>query len=146
MKYSIGRLGQLTNTKVPTIRYYEQIGLIMPTGRNEGGQRRYDDASEQRLSFIRHARELGFTLDAIRELLGLVDRPSESCEPVDDIVQQQLQDVERRLERLESIRKELNRMLTECKGGQAGDCRILEVLADHSLCLEADHGKVTRES
>ena len=131
MEYSIGQLGKLTHTKVPTVRYYEQIGLITPIGRSEGGQRRFDQASVQRLGFVRHARELGFTLDA--------NRPSASCEPVDGIVQQQLQEVDQRLARLQAIRQELQRMLDECEGGKAGNCRILEVLADHSLCLTADH-------
>ncbi len=144
MVYSIGQLGRFTHTKVPTVRYYEQIGLIKPLGRSEGGQRRFDQSSVQRLSFIRHARELGFTLDAIRQLLGLADRPSESCEPVDGIVQQQLHEVDQRLARLQTVREELQRMLDQCAGGTAGDCRILEVLADHSLCLTEDHDNPTK--
>ncbi len=139
VEYSIGQLGKLTHTKVPTVRYYEEIGLITPVGRSEGGQRRFDQASVRRLGFVRHARELGFTLDAIRQLLGLADRPTASCEPVDGIVQQQLHEVDLRLARLQAIRQELQRMLDECSGGKAGDCRILEVLADHSLCLTEDH-------
>ena len=72
--YSIGEIGRLTETKTPTIRYYEQIGLLVPPVRTEGNQRRYDEASRERLAFVRHARALGFTLDAIRDLLSLSDR------------------------------------------------------------------------
>ena len=72
---TIGTLGRKTGTKVQTIRYYEQIGLIPEPGRTEGGQRRYGDAALDRLSFIRHARELGFPLQAIRDLLSLTDNP-----------------------------------------------------------------------
>ncbi|ASJ74110.1 MerR family transcriptional regulator [Granulosicoccus antarcticus] len=139
MVFSIGQLGKLTNTKVPTVRYYEEIGLITPLGRSEGGQRRFDQGSVRRLGFIRHARELGFTLDAIRQLLGLADRPAASCEPIDVIVREQLDEVDRRLANLQAIRDELGRMLSECDGGVASQCRILEVLGDHSLCLTEDH-------
>mgnify|MGYP003138071549 CR=1 FL=1 len=70
---TIGTLSKKTGTKVQTIRYYEQIGLMPEPGRTEGGQRRYDNAQLDRLSFIRHSRQLGFSLDAIRELLDLSD-------------------------------------------------------------------------
>ena len=139
MIYTIGQLGQLTSTKVPTIRYYEEIGLLKPVGRSDGGQRRYDGPAKQRLGFIRHARDMGFTLDAIRQLLALADRPAASCEPVDGIVQEQLIEVDRRIAILNSIREELARMLTECDGGTVGRCRILEVLGDHSLCISHNH-------
>ena len=139
MIYTIGQLGKLTSTKVPTIRYYEEIGLLSPVGRSEGGQRRYDDPARQRLGFIRHARDMGFTLDTIRQLLALADRPAASCEPVDGIVQEQLIEVDRRIAILNSIRSELARMLTECEGDTIGRCRILEVLSNHSLCLSEDH-------
>ncbi len=76
---AIGTLAKRTGTKVQTIRYYEQIGLLPEPGRTEGGQRRYGDEDLDRLAFIRHARQLGFTLEAIRELLDLSDNPSRSC-------------------------------------------------------------------
>lgn len=136
---SIGQLSKQTDTKVPTIRYYEEIGLITPLARSEGGQRRYDQASLQRLSFVRHAREMGFTLDAIRQLLALADRPSDSCDPVDAIVREQLEAVNQRLKNLNAIREELERMLQECTGDSVSRCRILEVLGDHSLCVKHEH-------
>jgi len=142
VNYTIGQLGKLTNTKVPTIRYYEGIGLVRPLGRSAGGQRRYDEPAVRRLGFVRHARELGFSLESIRELLGLADRPAASCEPIDGLVREQLGEVERRLANLAAIRDELARMLVECEGGTTGRCRILEVLGDHSLCLADDHRAV----
>src|SRR3954447_18184242 len=69
---SIGELGQRTGVKVPTIRYYEQIGLLPPPPRTEGQQRRYSEGAAARLNFIRHARDLGFEVEAIRELLAIV--------------------------------------------------------------------------
>lgn len=137
---SIGTLGKRTGTKVQTIRYYEQIGLMPEPDRTEGGQRRYGDVELDRLAFIRHSRELGFSLEAIRELLDLSDSPERSCAQVDAVAQRQLKEVEARIGRLEALRIELRRMLSECNSDRVADCRILEVLRDHEECL-ADHAK-----
>lgn len=135
---TIGALAKRTGTKVQTIRYYEDIGLMPAPERTEGGQRRYGAAALDRLAFIRHARDLGFGLDAIRELLDLSDRPDRPCSDVDEIARRHLEDVERRIARLETLRLELGRMLAECGAGRVSDCRVLEVLRDHSECL-TDH-------
>ncbi|KUF10340.1 MerR family transcriptional regulator [Pseudoponticoccus marisrubri] len=140
---TIGALGRRTGTKVQTIRYYEQIGLMSPPERTEGGQRRYDTAAQDRLAFIRHSRELGFSLEAIRELLELSDSPERSCAQVDAVAQRQLKEVEARIARLESLRRELRRMISECRTDRVADCRILEVLRDHTECL-ADHAPPER--
>ena len=135
---SIGMLAKRTGTKVQTIRYYEQIALMPEPGRTEGGQRRYGEAELDRLAFIRHARQLGFTLEAVRELLDLSDRPERSCAEVDAVAHRQLREVEARIARLEALRTELRRMLSECDRHRVADCRVLEVLRDHEECL-ADH-------
>jgi Cu(I)-responsive transcriptional regulator len=138
---TIGSLANKTGTKVQTIRYYEQIGLMPEPGRTEGGQRRYGDDELDRLAFIRHARQLGFSLEAIRELLDLSDHPHRPCLEADAIARRQLKQVEQRLARLEALRTELQRMVHECSGGQTADCRVLEVLRDHSECL-TDHDEI----
>ena len=138
---TIGSLARKTGTKVQTIRYYEQIGLMPEPGRTEGGQRRYGDDELDRLAFIRHARQLGFSLEAIRELLDLSDHPNRPCLEADAIARRQLKQVEQRLARLEALRIELQRMVHECSGGQTADCRVLEVLRDHSECL-TDHDEI----
>ena len=135
---TIGTLAKKTGTKVQTIRYYEQIGLLPEPGRSAGGQRRYSNSELDRLSFVRHARQLGFSLEAIRELLDLSDHPDKSCAEADAIARRQLKQVEQRMARLEALRTELKRMVHECRGGHASDCRVLEVLRDHSECL-TDH-------
>ena len=135
---SIGTLAKRTGTKVQTIRYYEQIGLMPEPGRTEGGQRRYGDVDLDRLAFIRHSRQLGFSLGAIRELLELSDSPERSCAEVDAVAQKQLREVEARISRLEALRAELRRMIGECSADRVADCRILEVLRNHEECL-ADH-------
>ena len=136
---AIGELARRTNTKVQTIRYYESIDLVPQPPRSEGGQRRYDEAALNRLAFIRHARELGFGLDAIRDLLSLGDYPEQSCERADAIARDQLGHVERRIRRLQSLKLELERMLAECHGGRVVDCRVIEVLGDHNECFADVH-------
>jgi DNA-binding transcriptional MerR regulator len=135
--FTIGRLAEATATKVQTIRYYETIGLLAPFTRTEGGHRLYETEDKKRLSFIRHARELGFSIDAIRELLSLSDNPDTSCERADDIASRQLEEVEQRLKRLKVLQKELKRMVAECGHGRVCDCRVIEVLSDHRLCQAA---------
>ncbi len=137
---SIGRLARDAGCKVQTIRYYEQIGLLPEPPRTAGNQRVYDKVHVKRLSFIRHSRELGFSLDAIRELLVLSDDPDQPCETVDRVAKSHLSEVVEKIARLTSLKSELERMVKQCKGGRIGACRIIEVLADHSHahCL-TDH-------
>ena len=138
MTLSIGELGWRTETKVETIRYYEQVELLPPPERTEGNQRRYGRAEIEKLAFIRHARDLGFPLDAIRDLLGLSDHPDQSCAAADAIAKAQLAEVESRLARLTALKAELERMVVQCAGGRIAECRVIEVLGDHSLCA-TDH-------
>jgi len=135
----IGALARRTGTKVQTIRYYEEIGLMPPPERTAGGQRRYDRQALDRLAFIRHAREMGFSLDMVRELLELSDQPARSCEAADAIARRHLGEVELKLRRLEALKRELERMIGECRGGRIAECRVIEVLADHSECLTRRH-------
>jgi Cu(I)-responsive transcriptional regulator len=137
---AIGTLAKRTGTKVQTIRYYEQIGLMNEPGRTAGGQRRYEVDDLDRLAFIRHARQLGFALEAIREMLELADNPQYPCEEVNQIAARQLVEVEKRIARLMSLKTELSRMVTQCQGGHVADCRVLKVLRDHSECL-TEHGQ-----
>ena len=138
---TIGTLAKKTGTKVQTIRYYEQIGLMNEPGRTAGGQRRYSHEDLDRLAFVRHGRQLGFSLEAIRDLLHLADHPDQSCSQADSIAQQQLVQVQQRILRLKALEKELRRMISDCAGGQTKNCRVLEVLRDHSECL-TDHNNI----
>ena len=138
---TIGVLAKKTGTKVQTIRYYEQVGLMPEPGRTTGGQRRYGDSELDRLAFIRHARQLGFGLEAIRELLDLSDHPERPCAEADAIARRQLRQVEQRMARLDALKTELERMIHECSGGRTADCRVLTVLRDHSECL-TEHDEI----
>lgn len=128
---TIGQLAGRTGCKVQTIRYYEQIGLMPQAMRTEGNQRRFGQAHYERLAFVRHCRELGFPLAAIRKLLRLADNPKQSCGAVDRIARHQLQQVESRIARLEALRNELQRISRQCRGGRMADCRIIKALANH---------------
>ncbi|MCW5772161.1 MAG: helix-turn-helix domain-containing protein [Rhodospirillaceae bacterium] len=143
MKYfAIGQLARETGCKVQTIRYYEQIGLLPAAGRNAGNQRVYSAAHRRRLAFIRHARDLGFSLDAVRELLALGEHPEQPCAKADRIAAAHLAEVESKIARLEKLRAELRRMIGQCDGAGAtrvSDCRVIESLADHGHCLAAHH-------
>jgi len=129
MNISIGELSRRSGVKVPTIRYYEEVGLLPPPPRTEGRQRRYGAEEAKRLLFIRHARELGFELNAVRELVEMADRPEQSCAEVDAIARRHLAEVDRRLEQLTALRASLAQMIGECGHGRVGDCRIVETLA-----------------
>lgn len=137
--FSIGELAQRAGCTVQIIRHYEKIGLLPEPGRTGGNRRIYSDDQASRLVFIRHSRELGFGLDDIRQLLAFTDRPDHSCEQVDAIARGHLEMVQERLGRLRSMERELKRMIRECGGGKVAECRIIEVLADHSKCLADDH-------
>ncbi len=132
---TIGRVSKATDCKVQTIRYYEEIGLIPPPDRSGGNQRIYETSHIERIRFIRHARELGFSLSAIRDLLSLSDQPQQSCEAADAIAREQLTHVDQRIGRLLSLKTELERMIEQCSGGKISDCRVIEVLSDHDLCV-----------
>lgn len=136
MNLSIGELARRAEVKVPTIRYYETIGLMPETARTEGKQRRYGKAAVARLAFIRHARELGFDVEAIRALLSLQDDPDQPCARADEIARARLVEVDRRIVRLTALRAELQNMVDECASGRVGECRVIETLADRGH----DHG------
>ena len=126
---AIGRLATLTGVKIPTIRFYEQNNLLPPPCRTEGGQRRYDESVVRRLHFIRHARDLGFSVEDIRQLLALSARPAMTCDAAEEIAHHHLRQVEGKIARLKLIRSELKCMIEACGGGSAADCRILDALS-----------------
>jgi len=126
---AIGDLAGRAGVKVPTIRYYEQIGLMPVPPRTKGSQRRYAEQDVSRLNFIRHARELGFEIEDIRELLALTTQPQASCHRADSIALRHLGAVDRRITRLTAFRAELQRMIDECGRGRVCDCLIIDTLS-----------------
>ncbi|MET0171255.1 helix-turn-helix domain-containing protein [Agrobacterium sp. lyk4-40-TYG-31] len=126
---TIGRLASATGTNVETIRFYEKSGILPLPSRTEGNYRSYDPAHLNRLSFIRRARDLGFSLDQVKALLALADDRSQSCAAVDDIAKFHREDVERKIKDLQAMKAELDRIIDTCKCGTVADCRIIETLS-----------------
>ena len=124
----IGELAAATGTKVETVRFYEKSGLLPLPARTGGNYRSYGKEHLQRLSFIRRARDLGFSLDDVRELLALADERDQPCGAVDRIPSRHLAEVERKIADLERMRDELDRVIGSCRKGTVGDCKIIETL------------------
>lgn len=126
---TIGALAKSTDTKVETIRWYEKVGLLSPPARSGGNYRVYDEAALKRLSFIRRARALGFSLDDVRSLLTLAADTNGDCATADQLARTQLQAVDCKLADLAALRSELELLVQSCGGGAVRDCRIIEALA-----------------
>ena len=124
----IGQLAKTTGTAVETVRYYERIGLLPQVARTTGNYRSYGQAEVSRLSFIRRARDLGFSLDQVRTLLSLADDCCRPCGEVDAIAKEHLDAVERKIADLTALRSELSSLIEQCGRGTIADCRILEAL------------------
>lgn len=138
-KITIGEAARQSGVKIPTIRYYEGIGLLAAPSRSEGNQRSYEPSDLNRLAFIRHARELGFEVDSIRTLLSLQDNPNQSCASADAIAKARLVEVEQRIRSLMALKAELEVMVEGCGHGRVDQCRVIEVLADHGKCMHPHH-------
>jgi Cu(I)-responsive transcriptional regulator len=129
-RISIGDLAKGTGTKVVTVRYYEQIGLLPVPSRTAGNYRTYSNEHMRRLRFIRRCRDLGFTLDQIRDLLRLSSQKDEECAEVDRITAHHLIEIEQKISDLKRLAKELRRLNNCCQGnGIIADCRIIEALS-----------------
>lgn len=135
----IGSLSRKTGVKVTTIRYYESVGLLPAPDRSASNRRVYEPAAVERLRFIRHARELGFEVAAIRQLLTLSEEPERPCGDVDRIARVHIDVVTEKIGQLEALRDELQRMVDGCRHRRISDCRVLNVLGDHSKCVHDHH-------
>lgn len=135
MALTIGDLGKATNTKVETIRYYESIGLLPKPARTSGNYRAYGQIELGRLSFIRRARDLGFSLDQVRAMLSLADDRTCDCAGIDRIAREHLEEVERKIADLTALRQELSAVIRSCAGSTIADCRIIEALGPVTTSL-----------
>ena len=136
---SIGEAARRSGVKVPTIRYYESVGLLPAPPRSDGNRRTFGADDLKRLGFIRHARELGFDLDSIRTLLALQADPDQPCDGADAMAEARLAEVERRIASLVALKGELVAMLAACRCQHIGDCRVIEVIGDHNQCTHSHH-------
>jgi len=133
MAFKIGTLARRTGTTVPTIRYYEEIGLLPRADRRAGGQRTFGDDTTARLRFIRRCRDFGFSIPQVRTLLALMRDATRSCDETRDLAAGHLAAVRAKredLQRLEQVIAGLvARCETACCGGPAPDCVVLDDLA-----------------
>lgn len=125
---SRGSLAKETGVNIETIRYYEKIGLLPDPNRTSGGHRVYDQLHLKRLVFVRRSRELGFTLNEIRELLDLVDGGDYTCSEIRDRTITHLDDVSRKIRDLREMQRTLRFMVSKCDGRQMPECPIVESL------------------
>ncbi|MDQ1473445.1 MAG: hypothetical protein QOJ99_4925 [Bryobacterales bacterium] len=129
-RVSIGEVTKATAIKAVTIRYYEKIGLFPPPARTGSNYRAYTTDHLRQLRFIRRCRDLGFTLDQVRELLRLSSQKNSECSNVDRLTARHLTNVEQKISDLEKLAGELRHLSKCCKGGGIiADCRILQALA-----------------
>lgn len=133
--FSIGKLAKATGTKVETIRYYESVGLLAPPARTKSNYRAYSAQHLARLSFIRRARALGFSIEQVQELLKLADQKDISCSAVDAIAREHLAEIDQKLRDLNTLRAELSSVIVQCGHGNISDCRIIETLAPDPAVL-----------
>jgi len=123
-----GQISERTGVHIETIRYYEKVGLLPPPPRTEGGYRLYGGDHVKRLIFIRRSRELGFTLDEIRKLLGLVEG-GHSCGEVQKAAVDHLTIIRRKITDLRRMERTLAETAARCEGGTAPTCPIIDVLS-----------------
>lgn len=126
---SIGALARRAGVRAETIRYYETEGLLPKAARSAGGYRLYGASDLERLSFIRRARDLGFTLESVRRLLGLADRKVNTCDAVRELAGAHLAEVRAKLADLRRMERVLTELVRACKGGTVPECLLLEALA-----------------
>jgi MerR family transcriptional regulator, mercuric resistance operon regulatory protein len=128
---TIGKLSQRTSVHIETIRYYEKVGLLPAPPRSEGGHRLYGKEHVTRLVFLRRSRELGFSIEEIRALLGLMKGEKYTCGEIKAVTIQHLQTVRQKIKHLRQMEKALASLASQCAGGMTQDCPILETLFTH---------------
>lgn len=129
--FTIGQLAAAAETPAATIRYYEKIQLLESPSRSGSNYRLYGDEDLARLTFVRRAREIGFTIDQVRNLLAFSDKREGDCCAVTMLTEQHLAEVEQKIADLIVLREHLSRLLVSCRGGRVADCRIIDALTPH---------------
>ncbi len=127
-RLTIGKVAEQTGCHIETIRYYEKENLLPPPGRSAGGHRLYTSDLIERLVFIRRSRELGFSMQEIRELLSVVDGRQGSCERVKKLADTHLKDIRSKISDLRRMETTLRELSNQCSGDDVPECPIIEAL------------------
>ena len=123
-------MARATGCNLETIRYYEKIGIMPDPPRSVKGYRSYDDTHVKRLKFVMRSRDLGFSLEEVRGLLGLVDDRSRTCAEVQIIAEDHLTDVQAKIADLQRIERVLSDTVARCTGDAAPECAVIDALLD----------------
>ncbi|ARE85667.1 Mercuric resistance operon regulatory protein [Roseovarius sp. EC-HK134] len=123
-------LARATGCNLETIRYYEKIGIMPDPPRSVKGYRSYDDTHVKRLKFVMRSRDLGFSLEEVRGLLGLVDDRCRTCAEVQMIAEDHLTDVRAKIADLKRIERVLSDTVARCTGDAAPECAVIDALLD----------------
>ncbi|MEJ8855888.1 helix-turn-helix domain-containing protein [Variovorax robiniae] len=150
----IGVVARRTGLAVSALRYYEEVGLLAPAARSDGGHRVYPESAVDVLALIRHCRDLGFSIDDTRELLSLSDNSERDCQDARDIAKSQLAAVRDKMVELRQLERSLARFVhdcdRECAGGPAAQCCIFRDLRKGQTepaggsCCAVDQGQGSR--
>ncbi len=127
---SRGALAAETGCGIETIRYYERIGLLPSPPRSGGGHRLYGRDLVKRLHFVRRSRDLGFTLEQIRDLLRLVDVGGYTCAQIETLARAHVEEIRAKIAALERLRGVLEKLASQCSGGTIPECPIIDALFD----------------
>ena len=128
---NVGAAARASGLPVKTVHYYESIGLVSPS-RRDNGYRNYDEALVRKLAFLQRARSLGFSIEECRGLLSLYEDRDRASKDVKDIAMAKLRDIERKIAELHSLHDALSHMVQACHGDDRPDCPILDDLAAHT--------------
>jgi len=128
---SIGKIAKRAGISVETIRFYERKGLLQEPKRKESGYRQYQEEDIRKLIFIQHAKNLGFSLNEIRDLMSLQTDSRSTSRKVKDMAEHKLQDIEEKIKMLQRMRRTLRHLVDKCPGkGPTSECPILDALAN----------------
>jgi Cu(I)-responsive transcriptional regulator len=129
----IGRAAKASNLSVKTVRYYDEIRLVKPSGHSSNGYRLYDERDIRKLVFVNHARAFGFSIDTCRELLDLYENPARTSKEVKEITSRRLKEIRQKMKELQLLNKELTYLSNNCHGDERPDCPIIDFLTSGEM-------------
>lgn len=129
--FNIGQASKSSGISTKMIRHYEEVGLLGTAKRSHSGYRIFNENDLHMLIFVRHARDLGFSIKKIQELLSLWLNKNRASEQVKEIAMQHIVELDNKIQALQSMKEELNDLTKRCHGNARPNCPILEKLANH---------------